>query len=408
MGIFHREPEDIFQIRSATVDETVYVDREDLEKHLTRLVKSAPNIIIRGESGCGKTWLYKRVFNKENIYYEIIDLSQAANCGMTIEKVIQNKLDKDEEYIQTGYSTEKNASLKIPVAEGGMVYNEEFQKNEKPLLRMYKKLKKSGKRAVLVLDNLEQIKENEQLLSELNTMIMNVDNDDYACFGIKLLIVGTPSGFQSFYGKARNLDTMSNRLKPLEEVEGLSLQQTRKYFEKSMIKAMKFKFDEADLDKYAKHIYRVTNGIPQRLVEYCLNLCYTIEDQNGCVIYNKIYKEADTKYLKETLDKSVEVIKRNLNSNETALQRRNQVIYSLGKLKSSYFKTADVENELRKIFKIDKSVSVNVSALLTELSCGDNPILSKVGDNWMFFDSQYLATIKLMLSKKGNKVISLV
>ena len=408
MGIFHKEPEEVFQIRSATVDETVYVDREDLEKHLTRLVKAAPNIIIRGESGCGKTWLYKRVFEKENICYEIIDLSQAVNCGMTIEKVIQNKLDKDEEYIQTGYSTEKNASLKIPVAEGGLVYNEEFQKNEKPLLRMYKKLSKRGKRSVLVLDNLEQIKESEQLLSELNTMIMNVDNDDYADFGVKLLIVGTPSGFNSFYGKSKNLDTMSNRLKALEEVEGLSLPQTRKYFEKSMIKAMKFKFAESDMDKYVKHIHGITNGIPQRLVEYCLNLCYTIEDQNGCVVYSQIYKEADSKYLKETLDKSVEVIKRNLNSNETALQRRNQVIYTLGRMKNNFFKTADVEKELRKVFKIEDSVSVNVSALLTELSSGDTPIISKVGDNWMFFDSQYPVTIKLMLSKKGKKIISLV
>lgn len=42
-----------------------------------------------------------------------------------------------------------------------------------------------------------------------------------------------------------------------------------------------------------------------------------------------------------------------------------------------------------------KSVSFNNN--------GDNPILSKVGDNWMFFDSQYLATIKLMLSKKKIK-----
>lgn len=404
--MFKKRPEDVFVIRSSKVDDSLYVNRDKYEKELARLVKTAPNIIIKGESGCGKTWLYKKVFENEKIDYEIIDLSQAIKEGMSIEKVISNKLNKNKEYVQMGYSTEKNAGLKIPVAEGSMSYSEEFVLNESPLLKMYKNLHHHGKKSILVLDNLEQIKDKPQLLDELNSMIMNIDSDDYAEYDVKLLIVGTPSGFKHFYATARNIDTMTNRLKALDEVKGMSLEETGEYFKKSMINKMKISFAPGDVEKYVKHILDITNGVPQRIVEYCLNLCYTIEDAKGNTEYKQLYKMADSRYLRGTLDKNVEVISRKLNSNETALQRRNQVLYTLGKMKSNIFKTADVEKQLRKIFNIPKEINVNVSGLLSELSDGDDPILIKVNDNWMFQDSQYLVTLKLMLSKRGQKVIS--
>lgn len=404
--MFKKKPEDVFVIRTSTVNEKLYVKREGLEKELKRLIKTAPNIMIRGESGCGKTWLYKNVFDKEGINYEVIDLSKAIKEGMTIEKVIKDKLNKNKEFIQTGYATEKNAGIKIPVAEGAMSYSEEFTRNETALLEMYENLHHKGSKSLLVLDNLEQIKDNQQLLDELNSMIMNVDNEDFAEFNVKLLIVGTPSGFKHFRSKAKNIDTLTNRLKSLEEVKGLTLKETGTYFQKSMINIMNIKFDESDVDKYIKHIFSITNGIPQRIVEYCLNLCYTIEDEGGVTEYKKVYKAADLRYLKGTLDKSVEVISRKLNSNETSLQRRNQVLYTLGKMKVNTFKTADVEKGLRKIFEIPQDSNVNVSSLLAELSYGDDPILIKTNDTWMFQDSQYLVTLKLMLSKRGQKVIS--
>lgn len=406
--MFKKKPEDVFVIRTSTVNEKLYVNRDDLEKELKRLVKTAPNIIIRGESGCGKTWLYKNVFDKEDINYEIIDLSKAIKDGMTIEKVINDKLNKNKEFIQIGYTTEKNAEVKIPVAGGALSHSEEFTRNENVLLRMYKSLHHDKKKSLLVLDNLEQIKDNQQLLDELNSMIMNVDNEDFAEFNVKLLIVGTPSGFKHFYSKAKNIDTLTNRLKSLEEVKGLSLKETGVYFQKSMINIMKIQFIDSDINKYVKHIFSITNGIPQRIVEYCLNLCYTIEDEGGVTEYKRICKIADLRYLKGTLDKSVEVISRKLNSNETSLQRRNQVLYTLGKMKVNTFKTADVEKELRKVFAISQQTMINVSGLLAELASGDDPILIKVNDNWMFQDSQYLVTLKLMLSKRGTKVISKV
>lgn len=162
---------------------------------------------------------------------------------------------------------------------------------------------------------------------------MNVDNDDFVEYNVKLLIVGTTSGFKQFYSKAKNLDTISNRLKSLEEVKGLDLQQTRIYFAKSMINTMKLSFTQSEIDKYVKHIFKVTNGVSQRIVEYRLNLCYAIEDADGNMVYKEIHKDANYKYLHNTLDKNVEVINRKMNSNETALQRRNQVIYTLGRMK---------------------------------------------------------------------------
>ena len=61
------KPDTVFTPRSAEVNEKMYVSRERQEEALKKAVGGSKNIIIHGESGCGKSWLYKKVFSEEKI-----------------------------------------------------------------------------------------------------------------------------------------------------------------------------------------------------------------------------------------------------------------------------------------------------------------------------------------------------
>lgn len=57
MNIFSKkEPTDVFVPRSAEVVEKVYIQREKLEKQLKRALNGTKNILLKGQSGCGKIW----------------------------------------------------------------------------------------------------------------------------------------------------------------------------------------------------------------------------------------------------------------------------------------------------------------------------------------------------------------
>lgn len=74
-----KRPEDVFTPRSASVNKSMYVDRPEYERELNRALRSGYHIIIFGDSGCGKSWLYKKVFDEERVKYITIDLANAQN-----------------------------------------------------------------------------------------------------------------------------------------------------------------------------------------------------------------------------------------------------------------------------------------------------------------------------------------
>ena len=148
----------------------------------------------------------------------------------------------------------------------------------------------------------------------------------------------------------------------------------------------------------------ITNGVPQRLHEYCLRLYYAIEDLGGNTDFSA-HKIADEEYLRCSLQKYKTIVQKRLNSYETTEQRRNQVIYCLAKIKKNSFSTADMVNIVRKEFKIDENVNIQISNTLSQLTVGENPLLGKSNLRWFIQDSQYITVIKLMLTKKKGKVV---
>ena len=70
-------PAQIFTPRNPDVNHDMYVHRARHEKTLLRWLEGSMHGFIFGESGNGKTWLYKNVFTEQRVNYKI------ANCSLS-------------------------------------------------------------------------------------------------------------------------------------------------------------------------------------------------------------------------------------------------------------------------------------------------------------------------------------
>jgi hypothetical protein len=71
----------------------MYVQRPDLELALRRALAGTKNIVLSGESGNGKTWLYKRVFSANDVHYETVNLANASLKG-GLQEAFHDKVDR--------------------------------------------------------------------------------------------------------------------------------------------------------------------------------------------------------------------------------------------------------------------------------------------------------------------------
>lgn len=91
MHMSKRTPDTVFTPRAAHVNPNMYVHRPKFETRLVDLFGGNKYIVIHGESGNGKTWLYKRVFSQQGVHYDVVNLGSIASAG-SIEGIFQQKL----------------------------------------------------------------------------------------------------------------------------------------------------------------------------------------------------------------------------------------------------------------------------------------------------------------------------
>lgn len=90
----------------------------------------------------------------------------------------------------------------------------------------------------------------------------------------------------------------------------------------------------AQIREIALHLDDVTLGIPQRLHEYCELLAYHIEDSEWK--YDpSLLDITDHRFLRSALKRAYTVVNGCMNGRKTKTGRRNQVLFALGKIKST-------------------------------------------------------------------------
>lgn len=368
---------DVFTPRNQEINEAMYVHRPELEKELLRSLRKNTHTLIFGESGNGKSWLYKKVLSADGIPFLV------ANCANAARK---NSLTKEIS------ETVTHAGI------GSADHDFEFESGE-DLLDAFKRFSSAfSGRKIIVLDNLESIFSKPNLMEELANLIILLDDPRYARYEVNFLVVGVPNGVLDYFSKTDHLDSVANRLEELTKIGGLKRSQVGEIVSRGF-EQLEIALDDEQRAAICDHAYRVTLGIPQRVHEYCEALAYEIEDKQW-IFDEKMLDSADVSWLKKGLRKSYSVIQYHLNSRDTTVARRNQVLFAIGQITRHQFDSGTVDGIIRNLFpETVPQTNMGIGSILSELSTGENPILSRneKSNEYMVRDPRYIMCIRIML-----------
>lgn len=396
---------DVFTPRRTEVNSDIYVDRPQLEKELRRSLEGSLHTIIYGESGSGKTWLYKKVLTDLDAYISTANCANALRFG-SLTKEIQDVAGVAQPKQLTSQGEEMSANVNAAVANGGLKSTNQFEIHRgDPLRQCLATVRASAghRLGVLVIDNLEFIFQSKELMNELASIIAVLDDSRYSVFSIKFLLVGVPSEIKDYF--LLNHSSVANRLHEITEVEGLTNQQVGKLVEKGFQDLLKVRFDDRILDSWKSHVPRATMGFAQHVQEYCEQLGYLAED-NHWVALAEMLQQADSKWLKGSLSNASGTIERIMNERETKIGRRNQVLFVLGRLEKKQFHINEIDTLLRKEFpNSTKDVQLAVGQILSELASSSNAIIkrSPKGGTYQFRDARFAMASRVLLKKDALK-----
>ena len=102
------------------------------------------------------------------------------------------------------------------------------------------------------------------------------------------------------------------------------------------------------------------------------------------------------------LRQSYQVIEGHLNSRETSVARRNQVIYCIARITSHQFDSTDIDKLIRKEFPTTvPATNMGIGSILSDLTSGSSPLVTKNerANTYSIRDPRYLMCIKLALEK---------
>ena len=226
-------------------------------------------MIIHGESGTGKSWLYKKTFRDQSIPFKVANLANASRLG-SIAAELKNLVDREEKAIKTGYDEEKSAGINVAIAKSDIKHKGEYEIGQlEPFEACLRYLhdQAQGETSVLVFDNLEAAFTN-QLLKELADLIILCDDERYAAYKVKILIVGVPSGVKEYFYNTPHLTTVANRITELPEVTRLEKNECESLIKRGLTE--KLQYEVTNLSALLYHVAWLTDRVPQVVHEYCL------------------------------------------------------------------------------------------------------------------------------------------
>lgn len=402
------KPDEVFTPRSAEVNRRYYIPRPELEEELTEGLSESQHLIIFGESGNGKSWLYKKVFDTERVTYEVINLVQASRLG-SLGSAYEDRLARREELEKHEYELAKSGGVKPSGVgvdfEGTWKYVKGKKEPFEKLLAYLRKSAGKGK-AVIVLDNFEQIAKDHEICKQVSNCIVLLDDPTYAEYKVKIVIVGTPAGIDETLSINGNLQTISTRLKEIPEVERMTPNEARSLMHLGLETALKLKV-VGNADVFYERMLKVTDRIALELQELGLKIAKEAQKNSG-KIDQVVFSRATSKWAKNSIRSYCTMLADRLNSVETKAARRNQCLYACGEITKETFTYKDVEAKIRELFpETTRNVALNVSGELSKLSKDENPLLRRIEHqkSYRLSSPKVRMAIRTMLAIKDGRVV---
>jgi len=393
------KPEDVFTPRRPMVNEAMYIPRDGLENALLRATKGTQHMILSGDSGCGKSWLFKKVFEDNNIEYLIVDCANVDRFE-SLDAEFRTIINRKHNSQKVGYTEKKTGGIKIPVAEASLTSESEYKVMQMdPFERVLQllRLDAKDKQAILVIENLEAIIKTKSRMSELANIITLCDNPHYAQYDIKILIVGVPKDVRTYFSKTLNQETVSNRIRELPDVEGLDKLSTETFIKTGFNQHLGYDLDIDTLKEWGEKLYSLTMGIPLHLHELCLEIASIPRKSRGSTSQIDIGAQ---RWTTGSMNKTRANLESLMNTRKAATGRRNQVLFALGKITRESFTVSDIEFEVRSAFPESTNVkNLNVGKILQSLSKESLPIIRNngKGKTYSIEDKRYAMVIRSIL-----------
>jgi hypothetical protein len=399
-GTSRRKPNEVFTPRAATVNEAMYIQRPRHEHAIIQLIRTGFHIIIHGESGTGKTWLYKSTLARAGIPFSTINMANAARFGdlnRAFEEYVRS-IERESRGVRTVETTGK---IDLFTASAERNSSQEYVPNDpEPFERCLRALSsKNVGRKVLVFDNFESIIINTSIVAQVVNVLTLLDDETYSKYETCIAIVGVPGDIRDLFSKIHHSQTIENRVKEVPEVSRLSPEQVSDLVTRGFEKELQFTFESGFREEFLREIAWLTDRVPQHVHELCLSVAYAAE-QDKTVSRDKL-QSARESWISESLTSNYTVISKMMNSRETGIGRRNQTLYALGLYDGEDFRYSDIEEIVRKEFPADTDgVTLNIPQIFARLSSGENPIITRVpGGGYRFVNPKYRMCLRAMLKK---------
>ncbi|WP_081814773.1 AAA family ATPase [Hyphomonas jannaschiana] len=397
---------DVFTPRSPEVNADMYIRRVVQEYALVTNLSTNKHLLIHGESGSGKSWLYKHVFSQEGVPFTAVNMAVAARFN-DVNAALADK-----------FASIKTEVVRKVTSKGGgkgsigflSVSAEEIEEIERLRKEPFEQLleavaDKDGKPSFLVFENMEAILGNQKLVNQVSDILILLDDDDYAKYNVRILIVGVPNDMQSYFSQTKNAQTISNRIVEIPEVARLEESDAVELLRKGLVEQLGLQPTGVTLEKIAEY----TDYIPQYIHELGLNLAIAVElkAEDKEKITESDLKFAVGDWISSSFTSDHTAMLSKMNSKSTKVGRRNQVIFAMSQFEKGDFSYRDVETEVRRLFpNTTDQKTLNVSQILSELAADPHPIIRKSprGDTYRFVSPKMKICIRGSLLESGEKI----
>ena len=374
------DPNQIWTPRRPEVNDFMYIKRPSLEQQLGNHMNGSRHVLLCGESGIGKSWMYKSICIEKRAKYLIADSANISRFG-SFDKEFENLIARDfASFTQVKYKESKRAAGKVVIAEAEIGIEREYiAANQDKFLDLLQHMKKHGY-TLLVFENFERIIETRHLIRHLGDLLTLLDNPDYAKYNVRFLLVGAVRDAARFFRETENQDTIANRIREIPIHKGLPKAGTARLCEKGFRGSLRLEFSDSEMVRISEHVHHLTMGIPQRIHEFCLELSTIMQDHNykwTADTLNLFLQHAEVQWVRGHLMQHHTNLMGTLNHNNPD-SRKNQLLYALGNIRSDQYRINTLEKFLRDHIPSLSNQALNIAPIMKSLSNGKNPTLRKI------------------------------
>ncbi len=378
-------PRAVFTPGSAFVNEDMYIKRTVLEDQVKKCLNGHKHFIIHGESGNGKTWLWKRVFDRNKITHISLNLARAVALG-SVRSALEEKLRRDNPEQTSEIRYEGGAQLKP----GGIGVDAKKSKTVKvvaddPFIHILAKIKGiPSKHSIVVFENFDQIASDEQMVKELASYLMLLDDDDYAKYYARICIVGVPSNLKEFFSVLPFAETVSRRRQEVEEVARMSQSEARDLLRRGF-SALRLVFSSPTVEEQVyERLLWVSDRNAEQLQQLGLDLSLAARE-NSSVVDFQVLNDVVSDWVMSLRDFACTRVESLMSHADTRYGRGNQMLYCIGAIESHEFSISDLKRVLHEKFNSHSDwIARDFTEVFERFTGGFNPILGEGAQPAMF------------------------